>query len=395
MKIRHVCVLGMLLCLLGMTGCEASEESKSQNYEYTHINTMFGHIYKEGMPIGDWGYGLKNSDSHGDRFDAESPIFSIHVHPFANEELIDLYVDDLMVIDRHMAQNNEYLKYARKNHPYYVSFDCLGQEILIVPIDGKADYKAVREDLTNALVPCTKEARQKLDGFENYIHSYKDIQTDENGDYYFLIDSRNVSDSIEPVRNCIDEIRAAYPFSEEEMSGLYAANEYVGMLGGGYSIYFDSYGNDPLFVGFELDFATPSRVLFNSVYAHFVPTGTLDEGPVRTFYYCTMEEDENEAFGGYETTQTMTPEEVNELLWKIYDAVETEHEEHGIKAISDMRFGGDCLLTGDPQNLGYETKVTIPIDMLDERITREEFVKLVEASSQTYDPADRQIPDDY
>lgn len=389
-----VCIL-IFICVFGMTGCVNKEEKEAQIYEYTHIDTMFGHIVNLEHPLGDWGYGSENKNAYKDKFNVDAPIFSIHVNPLATDELYDMYVENLKVIDDYMAQNGEYLKYIKKNHPYYVSFDCLDEDVLVVEINGKVDAESVKKELKEIVAPIKEETEEKLLDFDSYMKTRNDIQIDQDGEYYYVIDSKNVSESINPVMDSLDEINVKFPFSQEVISKMNDSYNYIGVLGGGFEIYFDEYGNDPLSEDYKLGFATSSAILYNLVYSHFVTQGTIEENSsLRTFYYCNMLKDEVKVFGGYYCSSSMTKEEVKEVLWIIYDMVMSEHEEHGIKAIADYSLDGTCLLTDDPNGMSYETKLVIPKSEFDERISKERFYEMVEESSRVFDASEYILPDD-
>lgn len=390
---KYVFVTITLLCVLTLCGCASSEEKRSQTYEYTHLNTLMTHICEEEMAIGDWGYGSENNGAISKKINPESSIFDIHVNPLANDELLDLYVRDLMVMDGHLAQNKEYLKYAKKNHPYYVGFDCMGEEILTVPLDGQVDEQSVRKELAEVVAPKRIEAEKRVEEFDIFIRSYKDIQVSDSGEYYYVLDSKNVSESIESIMKSIEEIAAAYPFSEEELSGLNGSFKYVERPGNGYRIFCDSYGNDPLARDYTFLFSEYPYVIYNCAYSHFVPVGTIEETPARMYYYCTCGPEENESYGGYEAKSPLTQDDINEIMWKIYDRVVTEHEEHGIKAIANLELIGNCTTKDDPE-VGYETKLVIPMSKVDERIPKEEFIKMVEEATDTFNFADRILHDD-
>lgn len=389
-----VCIL-IFICVFGMTGCVSKEEKEAQIYEYTHIDTMFGHIVNLEHPLGDWGYGSENKNAYKDKFNVDAPIFSIHVNPLATDELYDMYVENLKVIDDYMAQNGEYLKYIKKNHPYYVSFDCLDEDVLVVEINGKVDAESVKKELKEIVAPIKEETEEKLLDFDSYMKTRNDIQIDQDGEYYYVIDSKNVSESIKPVMDSLDEINVKFPFSQEVISKMNDSYNYIGVLGGGFEIYFDEYGNDPLSEDYKLGFATSSAILYNLVYSHFVTQGTIEENSsLRTFYYCNMLKDEVKVFGGYYCSSSMTKEEVKEVLWIIYDMVMSEHEEHGINAIADYSLDGTCLLTDDPNGMSYETKLVIPKSEFDERISKERFYEMVEESSRVFDASEYILPDD-
>ena len=396
MKKKRLLFIPILIFILGSFGCgkEKVVENNDQKYEYTHINTMFLHIFEEKMPIGDWGYGKENESSHGDRFNVDAPVFSIHVNPFANDELLNLYVENLMIIDRHMGANDEYLKYIKKNHPYYVSFDCLGKDIVTVEIDGQNEFDSVMQQLSEAIIPCHEDAKSRVENFEKFIKDYDGINVAENGEYYFVIDSENVTDSIAPVMKSIDEINDAFPFSEDEMSGLFDSFSYLGNIGGGFQVYFDEYGNDPLLKDDLFDFSYTSYLIYSFVYNCFVPTGSFDAGTLRTYYYCNIREEGNKVFGGYENNQAMSEEEICDVLWNLYYDVTSKHKEHGIKLSADLELGGSCMLTeSNAEGPWYQTNMVIPVEYIDEPISREMFDEMFYNSSRYFDPIEYMLPE--
>lgn len=392
-----IMTLGILL-----TGCSKEEAqdpelTKKQEYEYTHINTMLSHICDEGTPIGDWSYGVGNENASGTRFNKDCPIFTIFVNPFATDEVIELYVEDLLVMDRHMAANKPYMKYIRKEAPYTVSFDCRGEEFFRVNIDGTVEH----DEIFDKLKECIKEPRKKADSeiaeFNNFMASNDDIQRGPEGDFYFLLDSKNLSDSLDQVLPMIDKIISAYPFTSDEVTGWYGSFEYLDVPGESYQIYFDEYGNDPLFGFDSFNFSLSSDIVLNSAYCHFVPTGTFKEDIADTYYYFSIYNGETRSFGGFDRINsedgTITEEEICDILYQIYDTVITAHEEHGIRPLQNMSLSGSGYLNeldefGDKYII--ETNVEVPME---ERISREEFNDLVMAGTERVHLRDRQLGD--
>lgn len=401
-KIRKsITLIAVVTLAILLVGCskEDSESLKMQEYEYTHIDAIFRNLCKEEMPIGDWSFGTGNENAHGKNFNKDCPIFTIYVNPFATDEVIDLYVENLLIIDRHMAANKPYMKYIRKEAPYTVSFECLSKELFRVDIDGKVDRDKVINQMKESLEGPCEDARVQIDEFNRFLESDKDILRGPNNDLYFLLDSKNLSDSLDEVIPMVEKIHAAYPFLEEEVTGWYGSSEYLGIPGGYYQFYFDEYGNDPLFSGDYFNFAIEPRIVCNSAYSHFVPTGTYSDEKAEAYYYCMDYGDGDvRAFGGYEAIHTedgyVSEEAVCDVLYELYDRIMTAHEEHGIRPMTDLELGGDGL-TGktDETNdaIGLETDAVIPMDA---RISREEFDAIILAGTQTYRLSDRELSDD-
>lgn len=415
-RIKYIIVIIAMMALASVLGACSNQSgnsndsdtmtAKEQEYEYTHLRNIMKNISAEKPPIGDWSYGEHNNGAVQNKIDTGYPIFTIYVNPLATDEIIDMYVEDLMVMDRHMGANKAYLKYERKNGAYTVSFDCMGQEMFQVDLDGKADSEKIKSRIKEMIGSFHEDATAKISAFQDFLASDNDILRGADGEYYFLLDSKNLSDSLDEVTPMIDKIVAAYPFPMEMLMHWNASFKYLDIPGDVYQVYFDEYGNDPLFNGYSYNFSYESYLLYNDAYSHFVPTGSFDDEGARAFYYNSKYSDGRaKVFGGFDTVYTedgtLSEKEGCDILYELYDQIMTEHEEHGIRPIADLDLSGVCFLSmedakaagfdDERETYEYEIQVLIPME---ERISREEFDALVKESSVYSTLSSHQLPDD-
>lgn len=396
-KIRLIVLLILAASVL-LPGC--GNKVDQDTYEYTHIDNLFTQIASDGMPIGDWSpEGMYSPGGTNAVLAGEKPVFTIFVNPLASDHVIDLYTEDFMVIDNHLKNNRAYMKFIKKNKPFFVSFDCMGEEIARVNVDGKADSDSVKSMILEGIGGIREQAQKDNESFSKYLEGHEELKRDEDGVYYFIVDSKHVSDSIEEISKKVNEVGQCCSYTEEDVMNWADSINEMGNVFPIYQIYVDKYGGDPVFGNIKgLSFAYSSRVVFNSVYRYFVPQGDITgaDNQISMQYYCSIGNDGQNriylSFGGKKTdNDAVTREEIEAELYGFYDELVSLHEAHGIESIGDLTVRGDCSVVASEPNMIFTANMTVPMD---ERLSGEAFGSILDESSEIIHYSDLYIEAD-
>lgn len=362
-----------------LPGC--GKKIDDETYEYTHINTLVNRICKYGMPIGDI------SSAVFDKPEDPNELFILYINPLATDPVIELYLDDIAQADTYLAGNSKYMKYIKKNSPYYISLDCRGENIGKVDLNGKFDREETHEIILAGIGAEKERALAELNEFEGGLQSIQGLNRDENGQYYFVVDSLHVSDSVDEIWSVMDEAEKINPFSEEDMNHWVDSNSMIENKVPSYQLYIDEYGSDGLFDAQGISFSFGARTAYNAIYRFFVPQGdvSLPDGQLKLLYYSLIQNDGgNWVYISYEDYGSVSTEDIKAELYDLYDRIVTAHEEHDIKPLGDIKLSGSCGIN-DEVGKAIVTDLWIPMD---KRMTEGEFNGLFDEGSDIIDESE-------
>lgn len=381
-------LIGAGVLMLCMVGC--GKQNDSEDFDYTRADVLRKRIYDADTAIGDWS--MEDGKGYTDKeIDTEAPVFRMYVNPFATDEIIDRYVANVDIMDKFLAESKEYRKLCRKGKAYIVTFECEGEVLESVKLTGKVNLEEVKASLKEALVTPSSQAQARIDEFESYLSKVEGLNKDSSGQYYFILDSHNLTESAESIMKKADEIKEKYPFSEDDMQNWVDSFNTIGTPGGTYNVYLDDYNTTPI-MGVGARFSMSSVWIYNMAYREVMPKEYYSKEPLSTYYTVGYYEDKEWRLSGgvcddpvevegEELPQAIpvTKEEVQDCLYKLYDQIISEHEEHKIVIDEDIFFSGDIPLSDQGNDVMiYDIYVFAPAGT---RCTKEEFLELIDKES--------------
>lgn len=407
--VRTIIITGMLLLLV--CGCGENQQKSSDNSsksaqeyveEYTNYKQLIQNLGKLDIAVADYSMG-KNQTAYyrNEDYNPENPLITVYINPISNEELIDAYISDAQKIESLLMDNPRYCKYIKRNQPYLVTYMCWGNEIYNLKINGKTDYEKMRESITDAVAKYGPEVEAQAKEFISFLNSYDGIEKDSEGNFYYVVDSKNVSDSLDEIMKSIEEIRKMYPFDPDEMKHYNCSADYIGNFDETYKIYIDEYGNETIggsggLVSEDNAFYYSEYKIYNSVYEHFVQQGSYNDGTMAFVYYYTLEKNGDPwmctlDFSGVNGNVKLSEEEILDGIYGAYSDICEAHKKHGITISSDLHINGSMALSEEDENLCLEVNAWVPMS---EDCGKEEFVQILMENSRRYDESEYILPDD-
>lgn len=354
------------------------DEPKS-DWDCQDLQIAFEAIAVAYNSCGDWTPG-ENNISFFKRVDPEFAVFTIYVNPVATDEVMDDYVKLALAMDHVFDDNINYREYCEDNDPYFIEFNCHNEIICEMELNGKNDEDDIREMIENHMQSIREEVSAKLVEFNSFLESYDKIYTDEEGKYYFIVDSSNISKSVEEIAGYIDEINQYNPIGEDEYMYYNGSQRMMGVIDGEYTIYFDEYGSECLMIGFEpwryaeIEFATGSKNLPYWFYDELVGTGTRDDiADGYSFYYLinTPNRDPKMQISLDYIPAGADNEDVCSAFYKIYDYVYEKHELYGIIPWCELNIYANYK---DPSDDSYMYEISDKLSW-EEHLTEAEFME--------------------
>lgn len=351
-----------------LSGCGASDKNETltkeeQILECTEMQNLWKNVNKDFL-IGDVGIGEGN-----DMFkpiDGKAPVFTIYVNPLVKKDIFELYVQTGLAIDRHMGRNSEYLDYIQKNDTFYIVYDCLGETLCKLYLTGDANEDKLRSDLKAAVKDAKEEVEGRLFDFTRLRDVYGGINKADDGTFYYVVDSENVSDSLDRIMKSADELSSRFPYEFDEIMHWNDSFKKSEIIGGSIQIYIDKYGNEPLLEKNTRGFTCSGLELYNCVYSYFVPTEAIDDELLKIKYWSMYTIDGLPevmlSFSVKNEGETLTADEIKKSLFKDYKQIRSIEKKHGIRPISEMDIAGSCPLTEYNGAKCLDTFAIIPYD---------------------------------
>lgn len=278
---------------------------------------------------------------------------------------------------------------------------CWGNEIYCFEINGKTDYEKMRASITDAVEVYGPEVEAQATEFISFLNGYDGIEKDSEGNFYYVVNSKKVSDSLDKIMKSIEEIQQEYPFDSDEIRKLKCSAEYVGRFDGYYKIYIDEPGKET--IGNTEDALTEDNAfyyseykIYNSVYEHFVQQGSYNAGTMAFVYYYTLEKNGDPwmctlDFSGVNGNVKLSEEEILDGIYGAYSDICEEHKSHGITISSDLHINGSVELLGEDEGMHLEINAWVPMS---EALEKEEFIQTLMDNSRRFDESEYILPDD-
>lgn len=383
------CIRG-IIAILGMiflTAC-GQEEAISTNssvqekneWSYEDLVEGFVRVGEAYQSLGDWNFTKGNDKTYSKKINPDLSIFTIYVNPLATDEVMEDYVNLALAMDKVYDQNANYKKYCKKNKPYFVEFDCHNEIIASMKLNGTHDEAEIRAMLVDGTKEIRVEVSKQLDAFHKYLENNDKINRDDAGNYYFILDSENISESLVAVEDCVREINAQDPIGADEYSHYIGSMRKMGYLDGSYVIYLDSYGGECIQIGLgeyrnpNIEFAVEAKHLFIFAYYYLVGVGEYTDiaDGFRFYHLIHFPEQDPLMLVNIEAVSGETNEDIVEGIYLAYEYFFEKMEQHGIKPWCDFTFEG---MYDDPEdaNFMYDVQVAIPMDG---HLEKEAFEKL-------------------
>ncbi len=401
--------LGLIIVVLSMSflaACgKSSDEAdgtrklskKEQIEEYTKADVLKGRIREAELPISDYSTGSYSKNE----MNAVEPILTVYVNPIATDEVIDLYVENALVVDGIMGRNDEYLKYIKTNEPYLISFKCLGEEIVKTKVTGNINSESLKDEIKREMEPCRQEAEKEIKDFEKKLSQNKGISCDAAGNYYYVLDTDNISESFEKIRESLDVLTAEYPFEWSETNEFSASKTIMGYFAETYSIYMDEYGGEKYSRVYEpenteFEFDMNSDNVFATIYRHYIDY-TYDTVPGEI---SVMNKLEGSADGpvkpkssvNIERDAEFSEDEYATVLYEHYEWLCEEYKKLGINQYDYLEVYINERVSGyEYKRAVLEVDARIP---LDRRLTREEFDEELFKEANVFDASQYDEPAD-
>lgn len=407
--VKTILLTGILLLLV--CGCgdnqqksSANEEKSAEEYveEYTKYKKLIQSIGQLEIAVPDYTMGENQvAYSRNEYFKPENALILVYINPMANDELLDAYITDAKKIDSLLMANPRYCKYIRKNNPYYITYMCRENEIYSLELNGKNDYEKMRDSISKVVEEYRPEVEAQATEFISFLNSYDGIEKDSEGNFYYVVDSKKVSDSLDRIMKSIEEIQQEYPFNSKEMQHYICSADYIGNFDGTYKIYVDEYGKETIggsggLVSEDNAFYYSEYKIYNSVYEHFVQQGSYNDGTMAFVYYYTLAKNGNPwmctlDFSGVNGNVKLSEEEILDGIYGAYSDICEAHKNHGITISSDLHINGSLELLGEDEGMYLEINAWVPMS---EDYEKEEFIQTLKDNSRRFDESEFILPDD-
>lgn len=397
----YTCILvTLLLCLLSGCGSVDPQDYVPQNKEaYNDFNDLYSvwkNLYEKDLPIIDWDYPEYNVGlpyGYCPRKNYDKPVIRMYILPVATDELLDKYVDTVLIMDQYFASNEEYQRFCKKcQKPFYLAFvdrdsEMIGQVVL----DGTNTASNVKQIISDGVQASKPKLAASLEEFEKILER-SSIPRDENGKYYFILDTKHYTDSVNEIIQCIDQVSPYNPISFEESRHYPTAAPVMGYPDRSFTIYVDEYGKEDLG---EIEFAEGYEYCLSRCYNYINPytyggIGTVND--VDLYFsasYKNNPKDDRLTLSA-NSDVALTEDEIANTLFDFYEKLYQLHEEHGIVAWKDLRITGTCM---SAHTEGYQLTIDYSLPM-DRFYEKDEFAKLFFEGTREEDPAIYILPDD-
>lgn len=395
MKVKRqiIIVCTVLVCLL--VGCTSNYENS-----YQGNRAILDHVVNDmkdiEMPIGDYTYG---NDLWGGTYDVNAPFATINVNPFATEEVVDKYITVGTQINTVLSKDKTYRDFIKTNKPY-ITYECFGHEIVRIDVKSRVDIGAIKKEILVAIEPYRESVEQDLSTFYTEIDKDELLKKDADGNYYYVLDTKNVSESFGEIRTKIDEINTKYPLDRDEVSKYVSSLNDLGNVFGSYSIYYDEYGADKLASHWDeaettFLFGIEGRVIYNQFYMNHFQDRESDVDALEVYSDLSFgyNNDLTSCINiSYLNNKAYTKDEYYKAIYDVYINVYDKYEELGITEFENIVVNADRKLVGDKSDsMHIVIAANIP---LDQKYDYDEFVKILDADTYTYDQSEYELEDD-
>ena len=413
---KLIWIISLSVMVTSLSGCgkELTDEQKREAHDYkrayTYYNDLVRTLASEDLPVGDFVYGKGNENvaTGKAKFDTTAPVLTICINPFSDEELIDDYVEDGVLMDKALMGNPEYCKYIKENNAYYITYECCDEELYHMDLNGKVNTKEIKKAITAAVEKYRPVMQAKVDEFIAFLDSYEGIEKESDGIYYYVIDSKNITESIEGVMAAVDEIASVDPFKDSRTAYVSSSRRLGYVDGGCFKVYLDKFGGELLVSAAEKEEKSPldpnygerrftqsKYAIRNDSYRYFVDMGWINEDSLKHTFYSIMGVSGEFVlhmweFAGENGNIEYSTDELYDHLYSFYDETYNKCLEHGI-VLEDIPLTGTMTLTD--RNDGLDLKIECNISFT-EHMTKEEFTKLLDESSSFFDPHEFELEDD-
>lgn len=349
--------------------------------------------YEWGMPIYDWGFGETDKDIYSTTYrkDFSKPVIVIYVNPLADEEQIGMYAEDVLMFDEYYNGISEYKRFCETcDVTYFLALETMGKTIGEIVLDGNNTTESVSEVISSSL----DEVRPLYEGifqtYYEYLSSYEGINYDESKDeYYFILDTKNYSESMDAIVGAIDEINEHNPMSFEQSKKYSSLGGKLGYIEKGFSVYADKYRGEPIIYR-----SMSEGYLYMPFHCYrkvIGLDGSYNKSNGLELHYSAKDKyNKNPGISlNVSTEKTIADEEVLETVYKFYCDMYERHEEHGVEPWCDFQ-----LVISYPSNTieGYFTQLNEYFEIRE--YSYEEFKELFDGKFIEFDPSEYILPDD-
>lgn len=400
-KLLLCLLVSLLLCLLSGCGTVDPKDYQPLNEEaYNNFNDLYPiwkNLYDQGLDFYDWGFpeygysiGLPYLSTPRKNYD--KPIIELFVLPVANDELLSKYAEAVLFIDQYFSSNEEYQRFCKQcKKPFYLEFVARDQAIGQVVLDGTNTAENVKQIIMDGVQESKEEMAASLEEFAKVLEN-SSVPRDENGDYYFILDSKHYTDSINKIMQGIDQVSPYNPISFEESQHYASASSIMGYSGRFYSVYVDEYGVNSLG---QTDFAEGYEYTLSRLYNYLNPYtygGIESVNNVDLYLNARYKNNpkEDRFVLSVDSSEPVTEAEIVDTLYDFYEKLYRLHEEHGIVAWSDLRITGSCM---SASTSGYVFTIEYKLPM-NRFYQKEEFAALFYAGTEEENPIIYELYDD-
>ncbi len=266
MKSKIILVLSFLCVLTALSGCtmngnsisggeiSGKNSSGSDSFAAAHEDVL--EFYDKPERVLDsvyavllhdhYCYGYVSSDDNKwarnfTQYNEQAPLFYIYVYPNANEEVIEQTADALYYTDLLFADNNGYRKYCRKNGvPYFVELKCFEESFAKIELTGKHTYEDILSTISEGVSRVSETVMAPLYDFYGNLDRIDGLSKDENGNYYFIVDSHNFDESSTAIVNKVKQVAMIDPLPADVWETYADSQAVLGYLDKGFTVYADS-----------------------------------------------------------------------------------------------------------------------------------------------------------
>lgn len=403
-NMRRVLLITFFIATLMLAFCGCKNEGikddagSGESWDYNDLWQAMKLVGAEYKSVGDWTISDENNSFIYKTVKPEKSVFTIYVNPVATDDIIDDYVNLALTIDRVFTENTDYKKYSKKEDPFFIDFVCHDEIILSMNLDGGNDGDTLKKDILESMKDIREEVSEDLEKFHDFVASYECINKDDDGNYYFILDSSNVTQSLTQIEAYVDTINSHNPIGSNECSHYVGSMRSMGYIDGFYTIYLDEYGGDTIKIGMpgdmrsDIEFARDSMYLLDTVYYYLVGVGKYnDVAEGYEFYYLVNNPNRDpQMMMSIKKVAGKSHDDIINVAYKLYDEIYSKHEKYGIEAWSDLNFDGNYI---DPEDDQYEYYINAYIPM-DKHLEPEEFRELYLEGTERYPVGYFELPDD-
>lgn len=385
----------ILALAITLVGCGEKNTAKFEKTPYD----IYKSIESDDMPYSRWYISKESQKSYNELTNPEIPLFTIYVKPYAEDGDIEDCINMALLIDKAMGEDKDYRKYIKKNKKLYINFMIYDTEIARMDLTGKHSYDSIEGIVRQGLEAEDGKVRASLDEFHRFLDEYENIEKDDEGGYYFILDSSNVTESIAKIAQYVDEIEAHNPVNEE-FGNVYIVHEDKAYYDGYYVIYRDQYGKDALTdvisgekvykFGFWMGSGTPTHI----AYLNYITRGKVtDDSESYELDILPQIDDSDNSFDislSYSSTEANTTEEdIIPIFYEQYYEVCNMCSEHGLTNRITWSFDADIHIPNDVCMMHFRDALTN-----DRTYSYEEFEKKLLSVEETEYESENALYDD-